>query len=213
MNLYKVYLNINNSMNNAFVYEWTNVSTGKKYIGYHKGSPNDGYISSSKNEEFWHDHELNLLERKILFEGTVDECVQFESNLLRQYDFKNLYNRNFNGKIVFTDDVRNKIKGKLLNKKQTPEHILARSNALKGRTGGFAGKKHQPDTIAKMKTIAKSEEHKKAISESLKGRPGNFVGKTHKKIKCWHCGKDIAANTFSRWHGDACKLNRGANHG
>ena len=32
----------------GFVYEWINKKNGKWYIGSHKGTPDDGYISSSK---------------------------------------------------------------------------------------------------------------------------------------------------------------------
>jgi hypothetical protein len=39
----------------AFVYEWYNLTNGKSYIGYHKGNINDGYISSSHNQDFWND--------------------------------------------------------------------------------------------------------------------------------------------------------------
>ena len=29
---------------NSFVYEWTNKNTDMKYIGVHKGTPDDGYV-------------------------------------------------------------------------------------------------------------------------------------------------------------------------
>lgn len=32
----------------GFIYEWTNTVNGKKYIGSHKGTPDDGYIGSGK---------------------------------------------------------------------------------------------------------------------------------------------------------------------
>ena len=34
----------------AFVYCWYNVENNKKYIGYHKGHVEDGYVSSSGNK-------------------------------------------------------------------------------------------------------------------------------------------------------------------
>lgn len=40
----------------AFVYCWYNQDTKKKYIGYHKGNVDDGYVSSSCNDRFWKDY-------------------------------------------------------------------------------------------------------------------------------------------------------------
>ena len=39
-------------LHEAFVYRWTNVTLGSIYVGYHKGSQDDGYICSSKNDRF-----------------------------------------------------------------------------------------------------------------------------------------------------------------
>lgn len=189
----------------AFVYAWVNKESGLEYIGYHKGDDDDGYISSSKNDQFWHDYDKGLLERHILFRGTMEECVEKESNYLRNRGFDNLYNRNINGKIMMTDDVRNKISLALSGRSQSEDHILARSEALKGRIGGFAGKVHSDSTIKKMKSVTRSDDHKKAISDALKGREGTFKGKSHSKKKCPHCNKEIAVNVYSRWHGDNCK--------
>jgi hypothetical protein len=41
--------------NDAFVYQWVNLTNGKIYIGYHKGDVDDGYDSSSHNTQFWVD--------------------------------------------------------------------------------------------------------------------------------------------------------------
>jgi hypothetical protein len=74
---------------NAFVYKWTQISTGKWYIGSHsrKGSnPNDGYICSSKivkplilkNSKDWI--------REIIFLGEPKEVRQYETKLLVECD-------------------------------------------------------------------------------------------------------------------------------
>jgi hypothetical protein len=199
-------------MEKCFVYEWINTVTSKKYIGYHKGSENDGYISSSKNPEFWNDYDLGLLERHILFHGSMEECVTLESKLLQDTDIEKLYNRNRNGKVIFTDDVKEKMRDAARGRKQTPEHIRNRSAALKGRVGGFAGKNHSQATKDKMKSVERTTEWKQAISKALKNKPGSFLGKTHKKKQCPHCGKMVAVPGFVRWHGDACKLNQGASN-
>jgi hypothetical protein len=189
----------------AFVYTWVNEENGLEYIGYHKGDEDDGYISSSKNDQFWYDYDKGLLERHILYRGTMEECVEKESNYLKTRGLDNLYNRNINGKIQMTDDVRKKISDALSGRAQSESHILARSEALKGREGGFKGKSHSASTIQKMKTVIRSDEHKKAISIALKGREGTFKGKSHSKQICPHCNKEIAVNMYNRWHGDNCK--------
>ena len=164
----------------AFVYSWVNRETGRQYIGYHKGSDDDGYVSSSKSDLFWKDYQKGKLKRKILFRGTVEECVERESELIRSKGIEYLYNRNINGRIIMTEDVRNKVSRSLTGRKQSEEHIANRSEALKGREGGFKGKSHDKTTLQK-------------ISESAKNR---------KRKTCPHCGTSCAVNTYSRWHGD-----------
>lgn len=189
----------------SFVYKWTNVNNGKEYIGYHKGHINDGYISSSRNITFWDDYNKGELKRTILFEGSTMDCIEFESRVLRDADFDKLYNRNKNGKIIFTDDVLEKMRIAGKGRKQSADHIAARSVALKGRKGGFKGKQHSEETIAKMKSWERTDEQYKKISDALRGREGSFKGKSHTKLLCPHCNREIATNMFSRWHGDNCK--------
>lgn len=189
----------------AFVYKWVNINSGKIYIGYHKGSISDSYVSSSKNKDFWEDYKNGNLKRNILFIGSVEECLEYESSLLKSEDKANLYNRNINGKIMFTKDVLEKLSEAHKGKKQSPDHIKARSAALKGRKGGFKGKKHSEETIVKMKSVKRSEEHKKAISMASKGRKGTFTGMKHPKTECPHCKKIVANCSLNRWHGDFCK--------
>ena len=39
-------------MKDSFVYIWTNKTNRRRYVGYHKGLQNDGYISSTSNDNF-----------------------------------------------------------------------------------------------------------------------------------------------------------------
>lgn len=189
----------------AFVYCWRNVKNGMEYIGYHKGSENDGYISSSKNELFWTDHKLGLLERDILFRGSMEDCINEEINLLKSKSYDNLYNRNLNGKVIFTEDVRKKMSEAKKGKPQTGKHKAARSESLKGRKGGFSGKSHSSETIEKLKNVVRTSEHKKAISDAIKGRKGTFRGMKHITKICPCCHKECAVNVYARWHGNNCK--------
>jgi len=65
------------------------------------------------------------------------------------------------------------------------ESNIKRSNTLKGRPSPMKGRQQ-------------SEEAKLKMSLQRKGVP-------KKKVTCPHCGKDVAVNTFNRWHGENCK--------
>mgnify|MGYP003353048028 CR=1 FL=1 len=76
-------------MNNyeAFVYKWTKTD-GFWYIGFHKGSIDDGYISSG--EYFLEDYNKNpdLWTREILATGTISEMYDYETELLQEFNAK-----------------------------------------------------------------------------------------------------------------------------
>ena len=80
----------------SFVYKWTNINTGKFYIGKHLGTPDDGYISSGKAflDCYWADP--NMFKREIMFYGTDLECYEQEGLLIRQaiqeVGYDNIYN-------------------------------------------------------------------------------------------------------------------------
>jgi len=67
----------------AFVYHLKNIENGRYYIGYHKGTTNDGYVCSSRNYEFWEDYNSGMeFERLFMFFGSKEECKEKESALL-----------------------------------------------------------------------------------------------------------------------------------
>jgi hypothetical protein len=68
----------------AFVYKWTNVKTGKYYIGKHKGTEDDGYISSGKSFLSAYVLEPEHFRREILFRGTDKECLNKEQSLIQE---------------------------------------------------------------------------------------------------------------------------------
>lgn len=126
----------------SFVYKWLNLTNGKYYIGYHKGSLDDGYISSSHNELFWLDFNNPKIkwEREILFVGTKNECLFEEQRILKEIDLNDdeIYNNARGSQIIFTNDVLKKMSnsGKKrwentteIDKKERNEKI---SNSKKG---------------------------------------------------------------------------------
>jgi flagellar biosynthesis GTPase FlhF len=69
-------------MSEAFVYMWYDSENSMYYIGYHKGTPDDGYTHSSSIMESFKIAPKGF-RRRILAYGTRDEMVQLESDLLK----------------------------------------------------------------------------------------------------------------------------------
>ena len=67
----------------AFVYEYTNVENGKKYVGSHLGTVGDGYWHSSRNLEFidLFSGMSPIFEYKILGVGSFDEMKNLEAKI------------------------------------------------------------------------------------------------------------------------------------
>lgn len=81
----------------SFVYKWTNIKSGRFYIGKHKGTPDDGYISSGKTFLECYNAEPSMYKREILFYGTDRECLKEEGRLVSQainmFGYSKIYNR------------------------------------------------------------------------------------------------------------------------
>jgi len=148
-------------MKDSFVYIWRNLTNGCKYVGYHKGSIDDGYVSSSSNQRFWNDYfnRLHDWKREIIFEGTQEECLKYEQDYLKSIDLSSdeWYNNARGAEIIFTQEVRDKIRN----------HHL-------GKSSGMLGKNHSDETKRtlqiKLKNIIHTKEWNKKVGESLKGK-------------------------------------------
>ena len=135
--------------NVAFIYVWIHY-TGRYYVGYHTGTTDDGYITSSKivkpliqsNPTHWH--------REIISYGTTEQMIYLEQKLLTTLDARNCdkaYNQH-NGNGLF------RFKG------HTDESKRKLSQAHKGKPAHNKGIPHTTET-------------KKKISEALKKRYGD----------------------------------------
>lgn len=167
----------------AFVYQWTNLTNNYIYIGYHKGSPEDGYICSSKSDRFWNDFNdpNQTFERKIIAYGTCDEMCQLERKLLNEIDIysNNVYNNGNASGMVYTDEVRKKLSEKKLGKNNpnfgkvfSEEHRknLSESRQKQVRKQLTSKAKSNISKAKKGKSIGSpSEEHRNNLSNSLKG--------------------------------------------
>lgn len=195
----------------AFVYQWTNLTNNKKYIGYHKGAIDDGYICSSSSSIFWEDFKNPNMkwERQILAEGTKEACLKIEQKILKEINLRSdeFYNNARGAEIIFTDEVKEKIR---------QHHI--------GGSSGMKGKKHSEETKKKIKEALGTVEHTKdwnnKVSAAMKGKKKSIehiqnmklamTGSTKKvtKKECEYCNNYFNPVTHSRWHGDKCKQNK-----
>jgi hypothetical protein len=146
-------------MKDSFVYIWHNISNGRKYVGYHKGTLDDGYICSSSNDNFWKDFDYDEFTREIVFEGTQEECLKYEQHYLKSIDISSdeWYNNARGAEIIFTQEVKDKIRN----------HHL-------GKPSGMLGKKHSEESKKKVSITLKSIHHtddwNKKVSIALKGK-------------------------------------------
>lgn len=164
----------------AFVYCWTNLDNGNKYIGYHKGSPDDGYICSSKSDRFWEDWQLCRWSRQIIAEGSVEDCIRLELKILQNVDIYSdeYYNNSIGQSIIWTDEIRKKSSLSKTGKKRSQETCKKISKAHKGRI-------HSEEARSNMgkhwKGKSFSNEHKEKISKSLRGKKRNHFSDSHRE--------------------------------
>lgn len=83
------------------------------------------------------------------------------------------------------------------------EHKAHLSEALRGENNPMHNKHHSAETKAKMSQKATGRVFDRDVvarrAEKLKGL------KRERKV-CPHCGKEVAVNIYSQWHGDKCKM-------
>lgn len=86
-------------MSEAFVYCWTDSKTDKIYVGWHKGSFDDGYICSSNTLLEIYNKRPNDFTRQIIATGKSNDMVALESAILKSDKAstnKNYYNMHNN---------------------------------------------------------------------------------------------------------------------
>lgn len=66
----------------AFVYMWVNKDDDRKYIGTHKGTPDDGYIASSESFIAEYNESPSRFIRTVLAYGTQQDMYELETKLL-----------------------------------------------------------------------------------------------------------------------------------
>jgi NUMOD3 motif len=73
-------------MNEAFIYMWVDITTGKRYIGCHKGDILDGYVCSSKPMMRDYNQRPQDFQRTLIDTGTWKEMLTREQNLIIEHN-------------------------------------------------------------------------------------------------------------------------------
>lgn len=142
----------------AFVYSWRNKTDGRLYVGYHKGTPTDGYVASSKI--FLKEYHANPdnFERFIIAEGTLADMRVLETKILQgvnaadSNDFYNQHNNNSkNGVISHSLKTKNKIAAKAKGRVVSEETRKKMSESHKKRWAN--GYQHSSEALAKMLAV------------------------------------------------------------
>lgn len=178
----------------GYVYKWTELSTGKWYIGSRSAKNchvNDGYTCSSKLVKQLILENSNNWSREILWVGDRQSAVQIESlilQLLNAAKDPDSYNQsNANGKFYTSGMVAHN-RGKLHSEESKRKMSEKRSNpSLETRN------KISATVVGRKKSI----DHCKNLTLAMLNR---------EKKECVHCNKLVDAMNYSKWHGDNCKI-------
>lgn len=164
----------------AFVYCWTDHSTRKLYVGFHKGSPDDGYVCSSKHMLKEYLKRPSDFTREVLTVNSYDVCRTFEVAVIKAMFAQNVpcYNLNAGGAVLHTPEIRAKISQTHKGKTISEAHI----SAIKewNRTKRQPASEETREKIRQSKLGKKrgplSEEWRRKISEAGTGkkRPESF---------------------------------------
>ena len=119
----------------AYVYEYEILecplypeTVGMGYIGYHKGDVEDSYTHSSTDEKFNEifAHPETRMRASVLRYGTVNECMEYESFLLRERgifpDNSSSFNKTYGA--VKPDTVREDVVENLVKRTEAGEFIV-----------------------------------------------------------------------------------------
>lgn len=188
----------------AFVYCWTNIETNQLYVGSHKGTPDDGYVCSSKPmlEDF--KNNPNVFVRQIIASGTHDDMVALETAILISADAKNdlqFYNmHNNNGKFIHNQPHTSETKSKMSIAHKNRAHYA------KGHKFGTKELKNHKEGLGRYWSSLSPEERKiQAEKRESQKKKDSLTKRNHTVKECPHCGKTGNGFGMDRWHMNNCR--------
>lgn len=171
----------------SFVYIWTNTLTNQKYIGVHKGNPDDGYVCSSKIMLEDYQSNPSIFRREIVAFGSFDDMYDLETRMLHDINAArnpNYYNQsNNNGKFYtkrLAEETREKIRQKAIGRP-------APNKGIPNPQQSDRWKKNNP---------MKNPEIAAKVAAKNRGKPSSFRGTKYKPSKPVRYGKDGRKKTI-----------------
>lgn len=162
----------------TFGYQWVRKSTGEFYRGIHTGDPEDNYAGSGIvfKKKYGGQTKTKCVDptdwvRNILFIGTREECLLWESLVVTEREVSNLkcLNQMTGGRdtVVFSDEVKDKISKANSGKKRSKEHVKALKES---RLGKPISDEHKAKIAEANRKRIWSEESRRKVSESRKAQ-------------------------------------------
>ena len=200
----------------SFVYRWTNLTLSKTYIGWHKGTEDDGYICSSASNQFWEDYNNPAYkwQREILFKGTMPECQLLESQMLDSVDItsESIYNNRNNLMFNLNDEVRAKLKAAALKRGKDPEYRKAQSDRTRAQWAANPERRKIQSEKAKQQVVTEEKRAKiklaranQVITKESRLKSAATI-KNAPSIVCPHCnatGRYLGS--MKKKHFEKCK--------
>ena len=159
----------------AFVYCWTDFGTNKLYVGVHKGTPDDGYVCSSKPMLEEHTKRPNDFSREIIARGTFADCYALETAILKSAkadknpEFYNLSTNSPRAPEHHTEESKKRMSRSRL------EYMNKTGQDMRRENHPMWGTKHSKQHCEKIRlALAGKKRSLKAKTNAGKGRAGFY---------------------------------------
>lgn len=195
----------------AFVYKWTDNLTGKFYIGSHKGSPDDGYICSSKLMKERYNERPEDFSREIIAEGDHKNMIALEAEILDEVDARanTYYYNQTNGNENWyckghTAEAKEKMRIKAIE--NNLEKVANGTHHFVGEKGSAFQKERVANGTNPFAGELGSAMSRKNALERVDNGTNPLSGENNVKKTCPNCKKTMnLGNYVKHGHGEDCK--------
>jgi hypothetical protein len=184
-----------NTLIDAFLYCWTDNVTNKLYVGVHKGSEDDGYISSSKTFMEQYKNRPHDFTRQILAKGAYKDVLSLETVILKTVDARrnnDFYNLSNNDGLVYREVQTlesNAKRSKTMMGKNTgprPDYVVKKMSATKIARGSSAGANNSQYGVQKSHEVCMKISETRISKGVAKGSNNPMFGKTRSDLKLYN---------------------------